>query len=203
MTVDHRDYFVPSLKTADVAEDLVTKWLLHNGYDAIHNPHTIAPSHDKWKDHKDSGDITVTLAGVEKRLEVKYKPDKKATFTSVDEFMYADMIVDEARKTGIHAPPMPLLAYAFVNVQMTGFLLLMADTQEHWYNKEIWDGRYEKDIDFTWCPKIHSTYHSLALPTERPKHIAEQDRIRNQSNEEWLIDFCKIPSHKNIILDIA
>jgi hypothetical protein len=147
--------FVQDLKDSCKHVAKVAEWLRSTGKSVKVNPIHIRDNVRNMSQFADGGDIEVDG----KRVEVK---QRRVRFFSRESFPYETIIVDAAHIWD-KADPKPV-AYILTNEEVTGCLIVKADTFEHWTRLEKWDRFKNRNRFFYECPIEHTVFRRIEIP---------------------------------------
>jgi hypothetical protein len=136
--------FLSALNNSAKYVSLVASWMAKGNCDVVIKPTLIRPDFDSRNDFLDSGDIEIR-----QRVEVK---QRCLRFTSVDDYPYSTVIVDEKHKID-RIPNGRLWGYVIVNQECTHACLVKPNTREYWQTKETFDKKDNQNRCFYVCPK--------------------------------------------------
>jgi len=154
--------FVERLSISDLAVFRVYMYFVSMGFLLNILQHEISPDHrSRWK-YTDDGDIEIFLDDptphTAYRIEVKHRTT--INFNSIDTYPFPDIILDEAYKVE-KDHDRPLFAYAIVNADRTGMIIIPARSLPYWFVRTIHDNHYNDDRKFYTCAPSLGVYKEL------------------------------------------
>lgn len=141
--------FKEALAESSAAVHVVASWLHAKKCDVLIRPTLVRPSFEERNDFADEGDIEIR-----QRIEVKHR---KLTFTSVNDYPYEDVIVDESFKVD-RILKGTLWGYAIINQSMTHACLILQHTRPAWTLQTMYDKADRQQRTFYVCPKDLCTF---------------------------------------------
>jgi hypothetical protein len=136
--------FVTALNESLCSVSLIASYLAKQGCQVLIKPTLVTP--DKASRHQfvDDGDLEIR-----QRIEVKHRA---VDFTSVDDYPYSSIIVDEDFKIN-RIPKGQLWGYVVVNRDATHVCFIKGDTRKQWSVEEKYDHKERENRKFYTCPK--------------------------------------------------
>lgn len=136
--------FVGALEQSKSCVAAVAAWMAKHNCDVLIRPTVVRPDFESRNDYADHGDIEIR-----QRVEVKHR---SIDFTSVDDYPYPTVIVDEKYKVD-RIPRSKLWGYLIVNRQGTHVCCVKPDTQAQWLVESKHDNKDGQRREFYVCPK--------------------------------------------------
>jgi len=153
------EQFIDALVLSQTPVKVAANWLRELGYYVRMPEMKIAPTRENNFKYRDSGDLWLSINGVQMRVEVKHR--KNLNFTCCEDYPFETIFIDEQYTI---QKPGKLWAYMILNKDMTYAAVVLSETSRHWVVEEKEDPRQDRPCKFCVCPKSKALFLKVLGP---------------------------------------